>query len=47
MKTMERVEKKQGKQRLSEKKKKLFERKYLQVCFIHIHHPFPSHQALR
>lgn len=46
MKTMERVEKKQGKQR-GGKKKELLGRKYLQVYFIHIHHPFPSHQALR
>ena len=47
MKTMERVEKKQGKQRGGRKKKELLGRKYLQVYFIHIHHPFPSHQALR
>lgn len=38
MKTMERVEKKQSKQR----GEKSFGRKYLQVYFIHIHHLFPS-----
>lgn len=33
--------------RQTKRKKRPLGRKYLQVYFIHIHHPFPSHQTLR